>query len=283
MFIDTHCHLNFKSYLDDHEVIISDMQKRSMRGIVVGSQKSTSIRAVELARAHPGTLYASVALHPLHLHTMFVDEIEMPFQTREEVFHPDEYRALAKETCVVAIGECGLDYYRLPDHISESDFKKKQQQVFSEHIELARSLDLPVIVHTRANPQNYRDAYEDVYAILAEHAYPNIVMHAFATFPNLAKKFLDAGYMISFSGLVTYPEFPVLPELVRFVPLDRMMLETDAPYMTPQKKRGERNVPQNVELVAQAIASYKSIPLAEVQRVATENSEKFFKLKTVAA
>lgn len=283
MLIDTHCHLNFKAYLDDYEAIIADMQKRNMRGIVVGSQKSTSIRAVELARAHPDTLYASVALHPLHLHSMFVDEIEMPFQTREEAFHPDEYKALAREACVVAIGECGLDYYKIPDDISETKFKKRQREVFSEHIELARSLDLPVIVHTRANPKNYKDAYEDIAGILAEHAYPKIVMHAFATFPDLAKKFLDAGYMISFTGLVTYPEFPVLTELVRYVPLDRMMLETDAPYMTPQKKRGERNVPQNVELVAQAVASYKNIPRDEVEHVTTANAEKFFKLKTDSA
>lgn len=279
MIIDTHCHLNFKAYAEDCEAIISDMRARDIRGIVVGSQRSTSIRAVEIARANPDILSAAVALHPLHLHSMYVDEIEMPFQTRKEEFDLKQYSALARDPSVVAIGECGLDYYKIPDDISEHDFKKKQHDIFSQHIELAILCGLPIIVHARANPENHRDAYEDILGILKEHpACTQVVVHAFATFPNLAKKFLDAGFLLSFTGLITYPEFPVLPELVRFVPLDRMMLETDAPYMTPQEKRGQRNVPQNVELVARAVASMKGIPLGDVVQKTTHTAQDFFKL-----
>jgi len=255
------------------------MRARSIRGIVVGSQKSTSVRAIEMARANPDVLSAAVALHPLHLHSMFVDEIEMPFQTRQEDFDPKFYRTLAKDSSVVAIGECGLDYYRIPGDISEAEFKKKQYDIFSQHIELAKSCHLPLIVHVRAHPRNYRDAYEDALGILKEHSkFTQVVIHTFATFPDLAQLFLDAGYMISFTGLITYPEFPILLEVVRRVPLDRMMLETDAPYMTPQEKRGERNVPQNVELVARAVANIKDIPVSEVIKKTTQNAQDFFKL-----
>jgi len=279
MIIDTHCHLNFKAYAEDRDAIISDMRARDIRGIVVGSQKSTSIRAVEIARANPDILSAAVALHPLHLHSMYVDEIEMPFQTREEEFDLKQYDALTRDSSVVAIGECGLDYFKIPGDISEHNFKKKQHNVFSQHIELAISRGLPLIVHARANPGNYKDAYEDTLSILKEHpACTQVVVHAFATFLNLARKFLDSGYLLSFTGLITYPEFPILPELVRFVPLDRMMLETDAPYMTPQEKRGERNIPQNVELVARAVADMKGIPLRDVIQKTTHTAQDFFKL-----
>lgn len=255
------------------------MRAREIRGIVVGSQKSTSIRAVEIAQANPDILSAAVALHPLHLHSMFVDEIEMPFQTRKEEFDLKQYLALASNPSVVAIGECGLDYYKIPDDISEHDFKDKQYNIFSQHIELAAMCGLPLIVHARANPKNYRDAYEDILSILKDHpTCTQVVVHAFATYPNLARKFLDAGFLLSFTGLITYPEFPILPELVRFVPLDRMMLETDAPYMTPQEKRGERNIPQNVELIARAVAAMKSVSLNEVIQKTTRTAQDFFKL-----
>lgn len=278
MLIDTHCHLNFRAYRDDHKKIIADMKSRNMRAIVVGSQLSTSKRAIDFAQAHPETLYAAVALHPLHLHSMYVNEIEMPFTTREEHFQEETYRKLAGEPGVVAIGESGLDYFQMPEDMSESAFKNQQHEVFAKHIELAKSLDLPLIVHARANPRNYRDAYDDVFAILREHAYQKIVMHAFATHVETAKKFIEAGYMVSFTSLVTYPEFPTLPDLVRYVPLKQMMLETDAPYMTPHGKRGSKNLPQYVEIVAQAVAQMKGVPQGRVEEQTTANAISFFRL-----
>jgi len=278
MLIDAHCHLNFRAYASDAEAVISDMRQKGIRAVVVGSQESTSERAIALAREHPGQLYAAIALHPIHLYTMDVQGVEFPFTSREEKFNDTVYRKLAAQQGVVAIGECGLDYFQFPQGHTAESVKKKQKDILRKHIALAQDFDLPVILHVRANPNDYREPYRDALNILSDYSYRHVVFHALATHPDVAQEIFAQGYWASFSGLITYKEYPVLRELVRIAPLDRMMVETDSPYMTPEPLRGQRNIPQNVARVAQTVAQFRGVPIQEIEQATTAAAERFFRL-----
>ncbi|RJO58998.1 TatD family deoxyribonuclease [Candidatus Parcubacteria bacterium] len=278
MLIDTHAHLNFNAYKDDLEPVIKRTLAESMKVINVGSQFSTSLRAVKIAQAYPGQMFAAIGLHPIHLHETFVDEVEIPFKSRAEDFAAAKYEALAKEKGVVAIGECGLDYFHLPASVSELDFIKKQKEVFEEHITLAKKLNLPIILHCRSTRAEPDRAYLEMLEILKHENFNRGVVHCFSASLGVAKKFLEAGFFISFTGIITFPNTKSLAEVVKSVPLDKLMVETDAPYLAPQAVRGQRNEPINVKYVAERIAIIKDLSYEEVERQTTENAVKLFKL-----
>jgi TatD DNase family protein len=247
--------------------------------INVGSQLSTSQRAVELSVKYPGQLYAAVGLHPFHLFKMHIDKAELAFITRQEEFQAAAYEALAKKQGVVAIGECGLDYWHKPENISLTEFKTKQKWTFLKQLQLAKKLNRPVIVHCRGDNEDMARAYNDTAAIIKDFGDHPAVVHCFTADWATAQKFLDLGLMISFTGVITYPKTAKLAQVVKQTPLDRVMVETDAPYLAPQIVRGQRNEPRYVQYVAARIAEIKGLPYEEVVERTTENAIDFFKLK----
>lgn len=280
MLIDTHAHLNFSGFKKDvDEAIKQSIQAGVEKIINVGSQYSTSQRAVALAKKYPGQLYAVVGLHPIHLFEVEVDEVEVPFKSRPEEFDADKYEALAKEKGVVGIGETGLDYFHQPQSVDSHIFKDKQKKIFLEHLSLAKKLDWPVVLHCRGVQDNPAGAYQEMLDILQDFGYQKGVIHCFGAPWEIAKQFLDLGYMISFTGIITFPNAKILMPVVKNTPLDRMMVETDAPYLAPQAKRGQRNLPQYVKYIAEKIAEIKGISYDEVAEKTTENAIEFFNLE----
>lgn len=278
MLIDTHAHLNFSAYKDDHEEVIGRIAEHGMKVINVGSQLSTSTRATELAAKHPGTCYAAIGLHPIHLFEMHVDVEEMPFDSRQEDYQADAYRELALRPGVVAIGEVGLDYYQMPENVSVTDFKTKQKWVFLRQLKLAKELDLPVILHCRPAKDNMAQAYLDLLHVMKEADYFRAVVHCFMGDADIAKKFIDAGCMISFTGIITFPKTDKLAAVVKKVPLEKIMVETDCPYLAPQIVRGQRNEPRYVRYVAGRIADIKGLSYDEVEEATGNNAIRFFGL-----
>lgn len=277
MLIDTHAHVNFNAFKEDWQVVLEDCLAKDIYIVNVGSQYSTSKRAVELAKKFQSGVYAIVGLHPVHLFPLHVDEEESSFDTRAEEFDYAKYLELARSEKVLGIGECGLEYFHLPPG-REEEIKSKQKAIFLEQIELAAEVGKTLMVHSR-------DAYEDVYEILKNTAFKPraIVIHSFIGSVEQAEKFLDLGCYISFNGIITYKprkekkpgqSDPGLADAVKAVPLDRILLETDCPYLSPEPNRGKRNVPGNVKLVAEKIAAVKGLNVDEVGIVTTDNARK---------
>lgn len=294
MYIDTHAHVNFKAFKDDWQAVLDDCLAQSTFVVNVGSQFSTSKRAVELAEKFNSGVYAIVGLHPVHLFPMHIDEEGSSFESREEQFDYNQYKELAQNPKVVGIGECGLEYFHLPAPTPSalraitpraegevlSEVKRKQKEVFEQQIKLAAEVNKALMVHSR-------DAYEDVYEIIKGYApaLRAVVVHSFIGNWAQAEKFLSLGCYISFNGIITYKprkekkpgqSDPGLLEAVRLTSLDRILLETDCPYLAPEPVRGSRNLPTNVKIVAQKIAELKGIDVAEVERQTVENAKKAF-------
>ena len=281
--IDAHCHVNFNAYKDDAETVIRCSLEQGIGLITVGTQSITSAAAIDLAEKYDG-VWSIIGLHPSHLFEQEVDEDETSFHGREEAFDGGRYRELVKSSSkVVALGECGLDYYHRPEKIGEAEFKARQAEVFRSHLDLSLELDLPVMIHCR-------DAHDDVIAILTEYRAAGRPVrgdiHCFTGTWNDARRYLDLGLYISFTGIVTYPpraadkaKGEILADIARQVPLDRILVETDAPYLSPVPHRGERNEPAHVRFVAAEIAKIKRLPVEEVERLTLKNTVELFGLK----
>lgn len=274
--IDTHCHLNFRAFKDDMVKVIARAKLAGVNFIInVGSQYETSERAVRLAQENDN-LYAAIGLHPIHLFEQEVDEEEIHFKTKSEIFNPAKYKKLFEDNeRVVAIGECGLDYYRFPENIAKEEVKIKQIELFEQHIKLASELNLPIIIHGRK-------AYDDIFLVLEKTIKQGLlfkrgVSHCFLGTREQAKKFLDLGFLLSFTGIITFKNInPVLLKVIKETPLEKIMIETDAPYLAPQAYRGTRNEPAYVAEVAKKIAEVKGVDLTEVEKVTTNNAIKLF-------
>ncbi len=256
MFIDSHCHIDFPNFTEGVAPLLANMRDaRVSHALCVSVNLENFPRVLALAEAHDN-LFASVGVHPDH------DEGREP--TVEELV------ALAAHPRVVAIGETGLDYYRLSR--DEVDWQRAR---FRTHIRAAAAAGKPLIIHTRS-------AAEDTLAIMAEEgaATPGGVMHCFTESWEVAEAALAMGYYISLSGIVTFKSAKDLKEVARRVPLDRLLIETDSPYLAPVPHRGRRNEPAYVRHVAEEIASLRGIPLDEV---ALASSRNFFTLFAAAA
>jgi TatD DNase family protein len=283
MFIDTHSHVNFAAFKDDADEVIRRALDNDTWMVLVGSELKTSNRALNYANKYQKGVYAAVGLHPIHLTEGLVDSNEegnsYSFPARAEEFYYDGYEKLAKFEKVVAIGEIGLDYYHLDPTQDLPAAKKKQQEVFAQQLLLARSLDLPAIIHCR-------QAHDDLFAILQEfkkeysHLIPTDrpwgVIHCFSGDEDLAWKYFKLGLLISFTGLITFS--PQWNSLIRKTPLEKIMIETDAPYMTPEPYRGQRNEPLLVQYVAQRIAEIKNIKLEKVAEITSATARAFFRI-----
>lgn len=264
-WFDSHAHVNFKAFADDAQSVLAECLRQGVWVTLVGSQRQTSVRAVALAEAMPAGVYAAVGLHPTHV--------------EDEPFVPDWYAALARSSPrVVAIGETGLDYYRLPVG-RESAALEIQREVFHQHIRLASALDLPLIVHCReALPPARPVAYRELAAILRRERERfgravSGVVHCFLGTVAEAQEFLDLGFYLGFTGIVTFSRgAEQVREVARVVPLDRLLIETDAPYLSPEPYRGKRNLPTHVPLVADGIAQLKSVSADQVAARTTANA-----------
>lgn len=288
MIIDSHCHVHFNAYKEDMDEVIRRTRADGVALITVGTQATTSKKGLEVAEAYDG-VWATVGLHPNHLiEQEFWDDDELPpeeqatpkIKTRAERFDLAYYRELAKHPKCVAIGECGFDYYRLPEGTDLEAIKKVQEEAVRLQFDLATEMDLPVAIHCR-------DAHIDQARVIREYVESGRlarrgVIHCFTGTVEEAQVYIDLGFYISFTGIITFPprktegEFSALQRVVQALPLESILVETDAPYLTPVPHRGKRNEPAYVRHVAAKVAELKGISLEEVERVTTENAKKLF-------
>lgn len=283
MLIDTHAHVNFNAFKEDADEVIRRSLAEQTWMVLIGTEIKTSNRGLNFANKYDRGVYAAVGLHPVHLEAGPVDTGELGaesgFIARGEDFDYDSYEKLARFEKVVAIGETGLDYYHIDPKQDASAIKKKQQEVFAQQLLLARSVDLPVIIHCR-------QAHDDIYEILKDfrqeygHLIPTDrpwgVMHCFSGDEDLAWKYFKLGLLISFTGLITFSQ--KWDDLIRKIPLTKLMIETDSPYMTPEPYRGQRNEPLLVKEVAARIADIKSIKPDKVAEITTATARSFFRI-----
>lgn len=252
MLIDTHAHLNAEQYENDVEEVMARAKENGVEKIVVvGFDQPTIQRAIELAEAHD-FIYACVGWHP-------VDAIDM---TNEDLAWIEELAAHPK---VVALGEMGLDY-----HWDKSP-RDIQKEVFRKQIRLAKKVKLPIVIHNR-------DATADIVEILKEENASEVggIMHCFSGSVEIAKQCMDMNFYISLGGPVTFENAVKPKEVAAELPLERLLVETDCPYLTPHPHRGKRNEPGYVRLVAEEIARIKGIPFEEVAKATTENAMRLF-------
>ncbi len=274
MIIDTHSHINFKSYNKDRDQVIKRTQDEGVVCIDVGTKYETSKRAVELAEKNEN-IYAAIGMHPIHIKTdllkLKTDEDEGAFAPLGEEYDKEKYKELAKSKKVVAIGEIGLDYYYRPKTKSRlEEFKKLQREVFIKQLDLAEELNLPVIVHCRM-------AFEDIYDILtlrqAQGKKLSGVIHCFTGNWELAEKFIKLGFYIGINGIIDKLD---LTEVIKNCPLDKILTETDCPYLTPKEESGKRNEPIFVKYVISRIADIKGISFEEVANQTFTNAKNLF-------
>jgi len=275
MLFDTHCHVQFNAYKDDVSDVLKRCQEKGMILNVVGSQMDTSVRAVEYAQKYD-FIYATVGLHPVHTHETDVDEEEIKFKSREEDFDYEAYKKLASDPKVIAIGECGLELYHVPQNVDKEKFLEKQKRIFLKQINLANELDLPVVIHVR-------DAHKELVEVISGLKEIKGVVHCYTGNWEFAQKYLKMGLYLGFTGVVTFPPKKTDPqpqidllEVVKNCPLNRILIETDAPYLAPQAYRGQRCEPWMVGEVAKKIAEIKEKSTEEIIEITSNNALNLF-------
>ena len=251
MLFDTHAHYDDARFDEDRDALLRAMPGKNV-GLIVnpGCDLPSSRMAVDMAHKYD-FLYAAVGIHPENCADFAPEQI-------------DALRALAAEDKVVAIGEIGMDYYW-----AENPPKELQQEVLRRQLALAQELHLPVIIHDR-------DAHADTLAIVGEFPAVRGVFHCFAGSAEMARELIKMGWLLSFNGVATFKNAKKAPEVIAAVPLDKLMIETDAPYLTPVPHRGERNDSSYVRFVAEKIAEIKGVSAQEVERATWETGKAFF-------
>ncbi len=269
-YFDTHTHVNFAAFKADQDQTIKRALDNDTWMINVGTQINTSTAAVELANKFEKGVYAAIGLHPIHTYQQVVDEEEDHFRSHADSFDEVEFAKLLNDK-VVAVGECGLDYFRLPETDKEAAIAKQKTE-FIKQLHFAKQNKLPVIIHCR-------DAYEDVLAILkAEYAGLPGVIHSFTDTWDTAKQFLDFGFYVALNGILTFDKTGKLAEVVDKASIDRLLTETDAPYLTPPPFRGKRNEPAYVQYVAAKMAEIKKLEPEVMGEQTFNNACKLFKI-----
>ena len=287
MLTETHAHLDYPEFANDFGDVLRRAAAAGVtRIITIGTSIESSRRAVDLAERYPA-IYATIGVHPTHVE-----------QAEEDVMTP--LRELAKRPRVVAIGETGLDYHRLPSEevakeeqvqvmsalrtetdeeieaqIRDGAYKSKQASLFQQQLDLAVELGLNVVIHQR-------DAWEDTLKIM--QAYTGKlrgVFHCFGGSLDQANEVLDLDHLVSFTGIVTFKSGVAVREVAAQIPLWKFMVETDCPYLAPVPFRGKRSEPAHTRIIAEAIASVRQVPLEEIAEATTETAEKFFEFNRV--
>jgi len=282
MIFDTHSHLNFKAYDADRNDVIKRTLDEGVFCIDVGTKYETSKNAIELAEKNEN-IYAAIGMHPIHIKTDLIklkmDDDEGAFAPLGEDFDAEKYKELAQSKKVVAIGEIGLDYYYRPKTKSRlEEFKNLQKKVFIQQLDMTKELNLPVIIHVRM-------AFEDVYEILKNYQLPVTgyrlrgVIHCFTGNLEQAKKFVELGFYLGINGIIDKID---LIEVIKNIPLENLLTETDCPYLTPLAAvalaKAGRNEPIFVKHIIQRIAEIKNMSYEEVAQVTAESAKKLFKI-----
>lgn len=271
--IDTHAHVNFNAFKDDGEGVLRRCFESGMLVVNVGSQYSTSQRAVEYAHKFEAGIFAAVGIHPVHLkkgNIAYHDPDELTQQeipTIGEEFIYEKYLELAKDDKVVAIGEVGLDYHHFEPDDDVEALKKLQKETLVEFIKLSNEVGKPVMLHCW-------DGYDDLLEILQSHPVDKKgIVHSFIGSYKTANKFIELGYVIGLNGIITYGDS--YDKLIREIDLQHIVIETDCPYLTPRPlEKGTRNEPLFVRYVAERIASVKNISIEEVAQITSQNAKR---------
>jgi TatD DNase family protein len=267
MIFDTHAHLNFFEFDEDRDGLIKKCLDAQIGIINVGTNFKSSEKAIKIADKYP-ELFASIGLHPTNIASDFFKSKECSKTEEgflEDGFNYEAYKELAKSKKVVAIGECGLDYYYRPKGTTKKElFKEEQRKVFIKQLNLAEELDLPVIIHCRA-------AFDDLFDILSKRKIKG-VLHCFTGSKEEAEKFLSLGLYFGLNGIIFKTN---IEEAIKIIPLDRILLETDCPYLSPPKFE-KRNNPLSLKLIIEEVARIKGINSKEVEETTYKNSKDLF-------
>jgi len=264
MHFDTHAHVHFAAYGAE----TGDVIKRSLEAGVwmtnIGTSLATSKAAVDLAGRYPEGVYAAVGLHPGHTWHDEKDEEEST-DNKQESFDPDAFAAIITGK-VVAVGEIGLDYYRLPEDAAEAAAAKAiQKREFIRQLKFAQERKLPTVIHCR-------DAYEDTLEILRSEYQGAGILHSFTADWETAKRFLDLGFYVALNGILTFDKTGRLAEVCKSLPSDRILSETDSPYLAPAPYRGKRNEPLYVREVVSHMATLRGVPQGEMAEILFRNA-----------
>lgn len=283
--LDAHCHVHFPAYGDEREAVIAHALADGTGMVCVGTELGTSALAVTVAEAHDG-LWAAVGFHPSHLHPTYHDDEELGDRPEAERFDIPAFRRLIRSSRkIVGIGECGLDRHHLPTETTAEGIEAErleQKELFRQHIELALEFDLPIIAHVR-------DLHEEACAILREYRDAGRpvrgVAHCFTGDRAAARLYLDLGFYVSFAGTITYKpraadrlRGETAADVIKTIPLDRLLIETDAPYLAPGARRGQRNEPAFVKEVGEKAAELLGLPVAEIEAQTKTNTIALFRL-----
>lgn len=253
--IDTHCHLDFDVFQEDFDdVILRTAEHDISKLITISTQISKFSKIKKIIEKHKN-IYCSIGTHPMYAH------IETGYSKKDLI-------DLTKHNKVVAIGECGLDYYR------DDSTKKVQKQIFNNHLQVSSITNLPVIIHNRSSDI---DMEKMLVKNMKENPFKG-VLHCFSSSQRLAEVGLELGLYISFSGIITFKNATELRDIVKLVPSDRILVETDAPYLSPVPNRGKRNEPSNVRYTAMELAVIMNIDYNEVKKITTTNALKLFNI-----
>ncbi len=264
MFVDSHCHLDGPKFDGDRDAVLARARAAGVEHLLLignGDGPETADCALRLAREHDW-MHATVGVHP--------HEARLATEANLQ-----QLAAWAEDSKIVAWGEIGLDYWY--DHSP----REVQQRVFVEQLELAKAADLPIVIHCRPSQKSESDAWDDLFRLLKEHwTGRQGVMHCFTGNAEQARRSLDIGFLLSFAGNVTFPKAQNIREAAMLCPLERMLIETDSPYLAPVPHRGERNEPAFVRETAGYIAQVRNLSPEDVGRATTENFYRFFGIES---
>ncbi|MEK7141128.1 MAG: TatD family hydrolase [Patescibacteria group bacterium] len=272
MYIDTHCHLNFPQYDIDQAMVIGNAKKAGVKQFInPGVDIFSSLQAVNLAKKHNGVIYAAIGIHPYEAqHDPDVRELEKILQSN--LTHPP---SPINDPSIIAIGECGLDYHQYTGEQALGK-KDKQKRLFSEQVELALKYNLPVIFHCR-------DGFDDFFEVIdsvtesTQGVYPEAlrgVIHCFSGGLQEVRQARVRKFFVGFDGNITYSKH--LQSIIPSIPLSMMLLETDAPYLTPVPHRGTRNEPKYIPLIAHQIAQLHGTSVKDIEEITTTNTQTLF-------
>jgi TatD DNase family protein len=261
MLIDTHCHLNFKDFDNQLTTIVCNAKKAGIKKIIVpGTDLKSSLAAFELSKAYPNVLYAAIGFHP------YESEHNPDFNDIIKIYNQNMKSPIPS---IVAIGECGLDYHLYKNEAATGK-KYRQQSLFEKHLNLAIKLKLPVIMHCR-------EAFSDFFNVIDSLSeIPKGVIHCFSSGLEDLRMCLDRNFFIGIDGNITYSK--QLQMIAPQIPIERLLLETDSPYLTPIPYRGNRNEPKHLIEIAKKIAGLRSLKFSEIEVNTTQNTTNLFHL-----
>lgn len=269
MIFDTHAHLNFSEFDKDRDELIKKCFDSKIGMINVGTNFRSSENCIKIAEEHSG-IFASIGLHPINIASDFFKSKECSQIAEgflEDGFDYDKYRELAKSKKVVAIGECGLDYWYRPKGTAKRElFKEEQRKVFIKQLDLAEELSLPVIIHSRL-------AFDDLFSILSKRKIKG-VLHCFTGTKEDAERFLSLGLYFGINGIIFKMD---LEEAIKSIPLERILLETDCPYLSPPMFE-ERNSPLSLKYIIEEISRIKRVSVKEIEETTYKNAKELFNI-----